>query len=233
MTIIARKIKFAAREPDLPQPELPENAKPTGPSQCVSSRSQTYTLSGGRWMTSQQSTRRRSTYWFEYYGRFTQAALGPILRYVNQTIEAWMMRKFKRFMSPKAKAGRVLEQLSRERPGLFAHWKIGIRARSPDRSPVRRESHAGIYERKAVRFRRPTRQIRTLRSVRTGGGRLPPVTVGGAARLPPNPIAATLCLGPWRGLAQCSDRSGVGVKSEVAGLADLGAVIREDPRQVS
>ena len=55
------------------------------------------------------------------------AALGPILRYVNQTIEAWMMRKFKRFMGRKAKAGRVLERLSRERPGLFAHWKIGIR----------------------------------------------------------------------------------------------------------
>jgi hypothetical protein len=42
--------------------------------------------------------------WIEYYGRFTRAALGPILRYVNQTIEAWMMRKFKRFMGRKAKA---------------------------------------------------------------------------------------------------------------------------------
>jgi hypothetical protein len=38
--------------------------------------------------------------WIEYYGRFTQAALGPILRYVNQTIEAWMMRKFKRNRNP-------------------------------------------------------------------------------------------------------------------------------------
>jgi group II intron reverse transcriptase/maturase len=65
--------------------------------------------------------------WIEYYGRFTRAALGPILRYVNQTVEAWMMRKFKRFMGRKAKAGRVLERLSRESPGLFAHWKIGIR----------------------------------------------------------------------------------------------------------
>src|SRR5262249_4626960 len=31
-------------------------------------------------------------------------------------------------------------------------------ARSPDGSPVRRESHAGIYERPAVRFHRPTRR---------------------------------------------------------------------------
>ncbi|WP_256469769.1 MULTISPECIES: group II intron maturase-specific domain-containing protein [unclassified Bradyrhizobium] len=54
-------------------------------------------------------------------------ASGSILRYVNQTIEAWMVRKFKRFMGRKAKTGRVLERLSRERPGLFAQWKIGMR----------------------------------------------------------------------------------------------------------
>lgn len=71
-----------------------------------------------------------------------------------------MMRKLKRLMGGKAKAGPVLERLSRERPGSFAHWKIGIRGSSPNGSPVRRESHAGMYERPAVRFRRPTRQSR-------------------------------------------------------------------------
>jgi group II intron reverse transcriptase/maturase len=65
--------------------------------------------------------------WIEYYGRFTRTALEPLLRYVNQTIEAWMMRKFKRFMGRKTKAGRFLEQLSRECPGLFVHWKIGLK----------------------------------------------------------------------------------------------------------
>jgi RNA-directed DNA polymerase len=35
--------------------------------------------------------------WIGYYGRFSRGALGPILRYVNQTIFAWMQRKFKRF----------------------------------------------------------------------------------------------------------------------------------------
>lgn len=38
-----------------------------------------------------------------------------------------MMRRSERFMGRKAKTGRVLERLSRERPGLFAQWKIGIR----------------------------------------------------------------------------------------------------------
>jgi RNA-directed DNA polymerase len=64
--------------------------------------------------------------WIEYYGRYSRAALGPILRYVNQTILAWMMRKFKRFRGRKIKTGYALERLSRERPGLLAHWKIGM-----------------------------------------------------------------------------------------------------------
>jgi hypothetical protein len=43
------------------------------------------------------------------------------------------------------------------------------------------------------------REIRTPRSVGAGGGRLPPATRwAGAARLPPIPIAATLCCGAKR-----------------------------------
>jgi hypothetical protein len=64
--------------------------------------------------------------WIVYYGRYTPSALGPILRYVNRTIQAWMMRKFKRFKGRKTKTGRFLERLSRESPGLFAHWKVGM-----------------------------------------------------------------------------------------------------------
>ena len=62
--------------------------------------------------------------WIEYYGRFTRAALGPILRYVNQTVEAWMIGS-SNAVGRKAKAGRVLERLS----GIPANsrWKIGIR----------------------------------------------------------------------------------------------------------
>lgn len=64
--------------------------------------------------------------WIAYYGRFLRSALGPILRYVNQTLMAWMLRKFKRFMGRKTKAGYALERLVRRRPDLFAHWKIGM-----------------------------------------------------------------------------------------------------------
>jgi hypothetical protein len=35
--------------------------------------------------------------WIAYYGRHAPWALYPLLGYVNQTLVAWAMRKFKRF----------------------------------------------------------------------------------------------------------------------------------------
>lgn len=45
-------------------------------------------------------------------------------------------------------------------PGCSHNGRSAYAARSPDGSLVTRESHAGILERPAVRFRRPTRQSR-------------------------------------------------------------------------
>ena len=42
--------------------------------------------------------------WIEYYGRYAPSALYPLLRYVNQTLLAWVMRKFKRFKAHKIRA---------------------------------------------------------------------------------------------------------------------------------
>lgn len=64
--------------------------------------------------------------WIHYYGRFAPSALYPVLRYVNLTLVAWAMRKFKRFKGRKVRAGRFFERLSKERADLFAHWKIGM-----------------------------------------------------------------------------------------------------------
>jgi hypothetical protein len=38
--------------------------------------------------------------WINYYGRYAPSALAPLLRYVNQTLQAWARRKFKRFKVP-------------------------------------------------------------------------------------------------------------------------------------
>jgi len=64
--------------------------------------------------------------WIAYYGRFGPSALYPVLRYVNLTLVAWAMRKFKRFKTHKIRAGRFFERLSQQRADLFAHWKIGM-----------------------------------------------------------------------------------------------------------
>jgi len=64
--------------------------------------------------------------WIGYYGRFAPSALYPVLRYVNQTLVAWAMRKFKRFKDHKVRASQFFQRLAKEYPDLFAHWKIGM-----------------------------------------------------------------------------------------------------------
>jgi RNA-directed DNA polymerase len=64
--------------------------------------------------------------WIDYYGRFAPSALAPLLRYVNQTLLAWAMRKFKRFKAHKIRASQFLQQLAASRPGLFVHWQRGM-----------------------------------------------------------------------------------------------------------
>src|SRR5258706_386377 len=53
--------------------------------------------------------------WIEYYGRYAPSALYPLLRYVNQTLLAWAMRKFKRFKDHKIRTSRFLQRLAADR----------------------------------------------------------------------------------------------------------------------
>jgi len=64
--------------------------------------------------------------WIEYYGRYATSALYPLLRYVNQTLVAWVMRKFKRFKGHKIQASQFLQRLALEHSALFTHWAIGM-----------------------------------------------------------------------------------------------------------
>ena len=63
--------------------------------------------------------------WIEYYGRYMPSALGPLLRYVNQTLQAWAMRKYKSFRGHKTRVRLFLMRLAWDCPGLFAHWTLG------------------------------------------------------------------------------------------------------------
>ena len=64
--------------------------------------------------------------WIQYYGRFAPSALHPLLRYVNQTLLAWVMRKFKRFSTGKIRAGHFLQRLARDNANLFIHCRLGL-----------------------------------------------------------------------------------------------------------
>ncbi|MGZ5137836.1 MAG: group II intron reverse transcriptase/maturase [Burkholderiales bacterium] len=65
--------------------------------------------------------------WIAYYGRYAPSALAPLLRYVNLTLLAWVLRKFKRFKAHKVRAARFLQRLAAGRPDLFVHWQLGMR----------------------------------------------------------------------------------------------------------
>jgi RNA-directed DNA polymerase len=64
--------------------------------------------------------------WIAYYGRYAPSALYPLLRYVNQTLVAWAVRKFKRFKHHKIQASQLLQRLATECVDLFVHWQIGM-----------------------------------------------------------------------------------------------------------
>jgi RNA-directed DNA polymerase len=64
--------------------------------------------------------------WIAYYGRYAPSALYLVLRYVNQTLVAWVMRKFKRFKHYRIQASRFLQRLAKDCVDLFVHWQIGM-----------------------------------------------------------------------------------------------------------
>jgi RNA-directed DNA polymerase len=64
----------------------------------------------------------------EFLGNGPLCSLGavPLLRYVNQMLVAWAMRKFKRFKDHKIRTSQFLQRLGAERRDLFLHWDIGM-----------------------------------------------------------------------------------------------------------
>jgi len=64
--------------------------------------------------------------WIEYYGRYTPSALYPLFMYVNQTLLAWVLRKFKRFKHRTIAASQFLQRLAQTRADLLVHWQLGM-----------------------------------------------------------------------------------------------------------
>jgi RNA-directed DNA polymerase len=65
--------------------------------------------------------------WINYYGRFYKSMLYPVFRHLNETLVRWAMKKYKRLRRRPTRARRFLADVARRQPGLFAHWRFGVR----------------------------------------------------------------------------------------------------------
>ena len=65
--------------------------------------------------------------WINYYGRFYKSMLYPVFRHLNEILVRWAMRKYKRLRRHPSRARRFLADVARRQPGLFAHWRLGVR----------------------------------------------------------------------------------------------------------
>jgi len=65
--------------------------------------------------------------WINYYGRFYQSGLYPLLRRINDYLVKWACRKFKRLRRREKKARELLAATARRYPALFAHWRFGVK----------------------------------------------------------------------------------------------------------
>ena len=64
--------------------------------------------------------------WIGYYGRFCRSELYGMCRHVNKVLVRWARRKFKPLRRHKTRAMRFLEDISKQNPHLFAHWRVGM-----------------------------------------------------------------------------------------------------------
>ena len=65
--------------------------------------------------------------WINYYGRFYKSMLYPTFRHLNEILVRWAAGKYKRLRRHRARARRFIADVARRQPGLFAHWRFGVR----------------------------------------------------------------------------------------------------------
>ena len=63
--------------------------------------------------------------WINYYGRFYPSRLLQHLRRINDYLVRWAMHKYKRLRTAPRKARRLIADVARREPNLFAHWQAG------------------------------------------------------------------------------------------------------------
>jgi RNA-directed DNA polymerase len=64
--------------------------------------------------------------WINYYGCYYQSELISSLRYIDDYLVRWAMRKYKRLRRHPTRARSFLAAVARRQPGLFAHWTLAL-----------------------------------------------------------------------------------------------------------
>jgi len=64
--------------------------------------------------------------WVNYYGRSYKSELYPVLRHMDRALVRWVRRKYKKLRHQR-RATHWLGKIARREPGLFTHWRMGIR----------------------------------------------------------------------------------------------------------
>jgi RNA-directed DNA polymerase len=62
--------------------------------------------------------------WINYYGQFYKSALYRIFNQLNSSLQRWAMRKYKKLRRRKRRAFYMLGRIAKQRPTLFAHWRL-------------------------------------------------------------------------------------------------------------
>mgnify|MGYP001219023358 CR=1 FL=1 len=65
--------------------------------------------------------------WINYYGRFCRSAMYPTLRHINRKLSLWATRKYKKLRHHRRRAEHRLGLIAKRQPGLFPHWRLGVR----------------------------------------------------------------------------------------------------------
>ena len=64
--------------------------------------------------------------WLNYYGRYSPAALHSVWKYVNATLIAWAMRKYKRYAGRKIQAGQMIGSIANKRRRVIAQVAVYV-----------------------------------------------------------------------------------------------------------
>jgi hypothetical protein len=83
--------------------------------------------------------------------------LYPMFRYLNEILVRWAMKKYKRLRRRPRRARRFIADVARRQPGLFAHWRLGVRHDGWTMGPGEPRNPRRVLQAQGARLpRRPT-----------------------------------------------------------------------------